>query len=202
MTLTSAAMLTAAAAAAVLVTSTSRPNPGPLKANAEWEQALVEAQSRDRAAKRPRSGARRRGRARSSARRLDEHALTPSTQRAVSPQRVVRDYYAALDGRRFRDAWSRLDASVQQGFGSFASWRHGYRRTRGHRLTDLRVTSEAGGAHRVTLVLEAADATPCGAPVARTFAVVWRLMLTGGDWRAIELRATKLTGEEPAEACT
>lgn len=112
----------------------------------------------------------------------------------------VRDYYAALDGRRFAAAWKMLAPSVQRAFGGFAAWRRGYARTVASSPGALRITPAAGGA-TVALTLRAADRAACGRTVTRRFAVTWQLARTDAGWRATAATARALAGAARAAVC-
>jgi hypothetical protein len=116
--------------------------------------------------------------------------------RGAAPGRVVRDYYAALDRRRFRVAWRRLEPGVRAGFGGFVVWRRGYGSTLGHRVEDVRVERD-GRSVAVRHDLVAVDRTPCGGTTERRFEVTWRLE----RGRATALTARKIAGVDPAQSC-
>ena len=109
-------------------------------------------------------------------------------------ERFVREYYAALDRRRFRAAWRMLAPGVQTAFGGFAAWRKGYGRTLSQAPGAIRVTGAGAGA-TVSLTLRAGD-NACGMTVERRFAVTWRLARTDAGWRATAASARKL-GPQP-----
>lgn len=113
---------------------------------------------------------------------------------APAAERFVREYYDALDGRRFRVAWRMLAPGVQTAFGGFAVWREGYGRTLSQAPGPIRVTAAGTGA-TVSLTLRAGD-NACGRIVERRFAVTWRLARTDAGWRATAASARKL-GPQP-----
>ena len=115
-------------------------------------------------------------------------------------ERFARDYYAALDERRFAVAWRMLAPGVQAAFGGQAAWRKGYARTVSSAPQSLRVTAAGGGA-TVGLMLRAGDRGACGKTVVRRFAVTWRLARTEAGWRATAATGRKLGGPEPAAVC-
>ena len=49
----------------------------------------------------------------------------------------MRDYYAALDERRFEDAWAVLSPAVRTRFGGFGHWKAGYAKTVSSEPKDL-----------------------------------------------------------------
>ena len=106
----------------------------------------------------------------------------------------MREYYAALDGRRFRVAWRMLAPGVQTAFGGFTAWRKGYGRTLSQAPEAVRVT--AAGAGATVGVTLAAEDNACGRIVERRFAVTWRLARTDAGWRATAASARKL-GPQP-----
>jgi hypothetical protein len=124
----------------------------------------------------------------------------PPTALPSSPRRFVRDYYAALDARRFAAAWKLLDPSLQARFGGFAPWRSGYKYTVANSPGSLQVTAAAGAA-TVGLTLRAGDRDACGKTVERRFAVTWRLARTEAGWRATAAEARTLSGAQPAADC-
>jgi hypothetical protein len=131
-------------------------------------------------------------------------APDPNLREAAPPpagaERFVRDYYAALDDRRFAAAWRMLAPSVQTAFGGFDKWRGGYARTVANSPGSLRVTPAGGGA-TVGLTLRAGDRDACGKTVVRRFAVTWQLARTEAGWRATAAAARALSGTTPAAAC-
>ena len=112
----------------------------------------------------------------------------------AAAERFVREYYDALDGRRFRVAWRMLAPGVQTAFGGFAAWREGYGRTLSQAPGPIRVTPAGAGA-TVSLTLRAGD-NACGRTVERRFAVTWRLARMDAGWRATAASARKL-GPQP-----
>ncbi|HYH90725.1 MAG TPA: hypothetical protein VEX67_15935 [Solirubrobacteraceae bacterium] len=120
--------------------------------------------------------------------------LAPAGSARAAAQRFVREYYAALDGRRFRVAWRMLAPGVQSAFGGFAAWREGYGRTLSQAPRAVRVTAAGAGA-TVDLTLVAED-NACGRIVERRFAVTWRLARKEAGWRATAASARKL-GPQP-----
>jgi hypothetical protein len=127
-------------------------------------------------------------------------ATPPPAAAPAGAERFVRDYYAALDERRFGAAWRMLAPSVQTAFGGFAKWRRGYARTLVSSPGELRVRPAGAGA-TVGLTLRAEDRDACGKTVARRFAVTWQLARTDAGWRATAAAARALSGAEPAAAC-
>ena len=129
-----------------------------------------------------------------------EGPAPPAAALPSSPQRFVRDYYAALDARRFAAAWKLLGPGVQARFGSFEVWRSGFKYTVANSPGSLQVTAAAGAA-TVGLTLRAGDRDACGKTVERRFAVSWRLARTEAGWRATAAEARTLSGAQPAAAC-
>ena len=130
---------------------------------------------------------------------LRERTLVPAAVLAGA-ERFVRDYYAALDRRRFVVAWRMLSPDVQSAFGGFALWRRGYARTVASSPGAFRVAPAAGGA-TVGLTLRAGDRDACGKTVVRHFAVTWHLARTDAGWRAADAAGRALAGAAPAAAC-
>ena len=110
----------------------------------------------------------------------------PATPGA-DPAGVVAEYYAALDARRFKAAWSTLAPPARARFRSFAAWRAGYATTLSNRPERI-VVSRQGSRATVQLVLVATDRSACG-PVHRSFTVRWSLVVVDGQWRAESLTA-------------
>jgi hypothetical protein len=123
-------------------------------------------------------------------------APAPAGPAPAGAARFVRSYYAALDSRRFANAWRMLTPPVQAAFGGFATWRKGFSRTVSSTPGAIRVTAAGGGA-TVGLTLRAGDRGACGKTVERRFAVTWRLVRTEAGWRAAAASARKLGGPEP-----
>ena len=112
----------------------------------------------------------------------------------------MRDYYAALDARKFGVAWQMLAPGVRSSFGTFAGWRKGYARTVSHSAGGLQVFPASDGAV-VWLTLRAGDRSACGTTVVRRFVVTWRLARTEAGWRATAADARKVGGPEPSAVC-
>ena len=119
---------------------------------------------------------------------------------AAAARDFVRDYYAALDARKFGVAWQMLAPGVRSSFGTFAGWRKGYARTVSHSAGDLQVFPVSDGAV-VWLTLRAGDRSACGTTVVRRFVVTWRLARTEAGWRATAADARKVGGPEPSAVC-
>ncbi len=120
--------------------------------------------------------------------------------RPAGAARFVRDYYAALNGRRFAAAWRMLTPAVRSAFGGFAAWRAGYARTVASMPGSVRVSPTGAGA-TVGLTLRAGDRGACGRTVVRRFAVTWRLARMDAGWRATAAAARLLSGAAPTAAC-
>jgi hypothetical protein len=123
-------------------------------------------------------------------------APAPPATVLAAARNFVRDYYAALDARKFAVAWHMLSPEVQSRFGSFAGWKQGYASTTSHTPGGVTVTPLGAGA-TVGLTLRAGDRGACGKTVERRFAVTWRLARTDAGWRATAASARKLSGPEP-----
>jgi hypothetical protein len=111
--------------------------------------------------------------------------LAPS----LTPEAVVRAYYADLDAKRFEAAWARLSPAVRESFGGFDGWRAGFATTVASTPEEL--AAEGG---MVRLVLVARDRC-AGGEMTRRFAVQWRLERTATGWRAAALTAAALPSE-------
>jgi outer membrane biosynthesis protein TonB len=116
---------------------------------------------------------------------------TPAAPAArPAPADFVRTYYAALDDRRFADAWKLLSPAVRTHFGTFAHWRAGYATTLASSPEDVKVVPAADGSATVRHVLVARDRTKCGGTVERRFAVTWKLAPAASGWTVANLSAT------------
>ncbi len=111
-------------------------------------------------------------------------------------QTFVREYYAAINARRFDVAWGMLAPEVQAAFGGFDVWRQGYEHTVSNSPRAVTVTAAGTGAS-VGLTLKAGDRGACGKTAERRFAVTWRLARTDAGWRATAASGRKLSGPEP-----
>jgi hypothetical protein len=112
----------------------------------------------------------------------------------------VRAYYAALDARRYAEAWKHLSPALKARFGGYAKWRAGYASTLSSRPEDFRTRVGADGSATVEHVLVARDRRACGVPAEQRFAVTWRLTRAGAGWSVGDLRAEtrKATTRRPA----
>ena len=194
----------AAAGAALLLTAaaTARTRPEPAPAT---PPGAASALARPRPGHRERAERPARRHARTKA--VPGDAAAPSaTPGAVAPParlapgEFVRAYYAALDARRFADAWNSLSPAVKSRFGGFAHWRAGYGTTLASVPQDLRVSPASGGAATIRLTLLARDRTSCGKPLERRFAVTGTLARAGTGWTLTRLSAA-LNGPRPADPC-
>ena len=99
----------------------------------------------------------------------------PVVTPATPPESVIRTYYAALDGRRFHDAWDMLSPAVRTALGDFAAWRAGYATTISSHPERIAVELD-GQVAAVSHDLAATDRSDC-AVVHRRFRVSWRLVV-------------------------
>lgn len=104
------------------------------------------------------------------------------------PASFIRDYYTALDARRFADAWASLSPTVQRAFGGFAHWRDGYAQTVSSRPRELVVASR-GDVVTVRHVLLARN-RDCA--TTQRFGMTWTLERVSDNWRVVELRGRVL----------
>ena len=109
---------------------------------------------------------------------------TPSKGAAT----FVRDYYDALDARRFEAAWAVLSPAVRRSFGGFDRWSAGYAGTISSRPQDIVVT-RADGTVSVRHVL-IADHRDCNGE--QRFSVTWNLERASRSWRVTGLQGTAL----------
>ncbi|MDA0162576.1 hypothetical protein OM076_20040 [Solirubrobacter ginsenosidimutans] len=117
-------------------------------------------------------------------------ALPGAAPDADAATAFVRDYYAALDERRFEDAWAVLSPAIQQRFGGFARWQAGYAQTAKSDPREL-ITRPDGGALIVNVRLVAHEKN-CDA--SQTFRVTWRLEPTADGWHVAGLQGIALGG--------
>ena len=117
-------------------------------------------------------------------------ADTASDPATAAPAAIafVRDYYAALDARRYADAWADLPPALRREFGGFARWKDGYARTVTSTPTDF-ATRADGDALIVSLRLAAHERNCSGV---QNFRVRWTLQRTSGTWRVAGLRGSEL----------
>jgi hypothetical protein len=125
----------------------------------------------------------------------------PKTGAAGDAAAFVRSYYAALDARRYEDAWKRLSPALKTRFGGYAKWRAGYGATLSSRPSAIKSSVAPDGSTTVEHVLVARDRAACGPPVEQSFAVTWRLMRSGAGWSVGDLRATARGGKPARPAC-
>ncbi|HEY6887433.1 MAG TPA: hypothetical protein VI300_06630, partial [Solirubrobacter sp.] len=102
----------------------------------------------------------------------------------------VRDYYSALDERRYADAWAVLSPAVRQRFGGFARWKAGYARTT--RSDPRNLTTRPDGTALIVSLRLVAHEKNCDAT--QTFRVTWRLEQNAGGWRVAGLQGIALGG--------
>ncbi len=97
----------------------------------------------------------------------------------------VREYYRALDEKRFEDAWDSLTPSLHTRFGGFGGWKAGYAKTLYSKPRNIIVTATGDGA-TVKHLLVARD-TNCSGE--RRFSVTWRLRRVSEQWSVTALTA-------------
>jgi hypothetical protein len=117
-------------------------------------------------------------------------AGTASDIASLAPAAIafVRDYYAALDARRYADAWADLPPTLRRAFGGFAHWKDGYAQTVTSTPTDF-ATRTDGDALIVSLRLAAHEKNCNGV---QNFRVKWTLQRVSGTWRVAGLRGSEL----------
>lgn len=113
--------------------------------------------------------------------------------KAADAETFVRDYYTALNERRFEDAWKTLSPAVKQRFGGFAHWKAGYAKTLYSKPRNIIVAAN-GDAVTVTHLLVARDE---GCSEAR-FNVTWTLTRSGERW-SVEALTASVDGANIAE---
>jgi hypothetical protein len=115
-----------------------------------------------------------------------EAPRTTASGDAADAERFVRDYYRALDERRFEDAWKTLSPAVKKRFGGFTDWKAGYAKTRYSKPRGIAVAA-SGGEVTVTHLLVARDE---GCATEGRFDVTWTLSRRGEQWRVTALSAS------------
>jgi hypothetical protein len=105
---------------------------------------------------------------------------------ADDARRFVRDYYRALDERRFEDAWTTLSPAVKKRFGGFTGWKAGYAKTLYSKPRTIAVTA-SGATVTVTHLLVARDE---GCSADSRFNVTWALNRSGEQWTVTALSAS------------
>jgi hypothetical protein len=100
----------------------------------------------------------------------------------------VRDYYRALDARRFREAWVWLAPSVRANFGGFARWEAGYART----ISSAPSAFVVGRDGEVTTVTHLLTARDRGCAGVQSYRVTWRLERAATRFRVVGLSAVAL----------
>jgi outer membrane biosynthesis protein TonB len=120
-------------------------------------------------------------------------ALDPETPPASEPvpraddaEQFVRDYYRALDEKRFEDAWNTLSPAVRKRFGGFTGWKAGYAKTLYSKPRNIAVTA-SGDNVTVTHLLVARDD---GCSAEGRFNVTWTLSRRAEQWSVTALTAS------------
>lgn len=117
-------------------------------------------------------------------------SAAPVSPLADEAAAFVREYYAALDERRFDDAWALLSPAVRKEFGGFARWKRGYARTVSSR--PRHITVRAVG--EPTVVEHRLAARDKGCAATQVFSVTWRLERAADTWTVVGLRGSALPG--------
>jgi endonuclease YncB( thermonuclease family) len=120
--------------------------------------------------------------------------LNVAEERRASAKLFMDVYYARVSGRRFRAAWGMLGRRVRRAFGSFQTWKAGYRRSLGVSLPGVR--GRLSGSRAVVNVrLRSRDRDACSGRIIRqTFRGSWVLAPRRGSWVAVRARIRKTGG--------
>jgi hypothetical protein len=100
-------------------------------------------------------------------------------------EEFVRGFYAAIDARRYDDAWASLPAAVRAQLGGFDAWTKGLDKTLSNAPRDMAVTTRGD---RVLVRLRLA-VLERGCPIARDYSVTWTLGHPAGEWTVSGLRS-------------
>ena len=117
---------------------------------------------------------------------------------------VVREFYAAVDAKRFSDAWGRFGPAIQQQLGGLATWQAGYAHTRSTRVDSVSGTASDPTHATVEVRLHSVDEDACTRSVTQRFAGTWTLRRVAGRWQASKLAIAKTGGGtlRQASRCT
>jgi hypothetical protein len=119
---------------------------------------------------------------------------TPTPYQSASLEQLVRDYYQAIDQRRYADAYAYL-SRAEQGRQSFADFERQFSRTlvsikvRSIDMVSMAGTSASLAAHTATVSQEGVRQVPA------CWRVDWRLVQEDGRWKRDAVSQT-------AESCT
>jgi hypothetical protein len=124
--------------------------------------------------------------------------------RGAAAATVVREFYAAVDAKRFSDAWPRLSSAIQQKLGGLDTWQAGYTHTRSTKVDSAVGTATDATHATVDVRLHSRDVDSCGRSVTQRFAGTWTLRRFSGRWQASNLAIDKTGGGtlRSASQCT
>ena len=117
---------------------------------------------------------------------------------AEQAERVVLDYYDAVDAGRYDKAWSLLAPGLQSELGGYSAWKAGYTTTVSTRATGVNATDATSGSATVALQLRSTDLDQCGDTVGQTFAGSWSLTRSGTAYLGSAFNVDKTGGATPA----
>jgi hypothetical protein len=119
-------------------------------------------------------------------------ARTLARARAVAG--VVRDYYADVDAKRLRGAWTRLSPPVHAQIGPYEAWEAGQETTVGIAVTSVHTRRVTVSEATVAVVLRSTSVDVCARTVHQRFAGTWSLSRQRRRWVATELHIAKTGG--------
>lgn len=107
----------------------------------------------------------------------------------LGPGGLVRHYFDLINQREFSRAWRLLDASVQEQFGGFESWRDGYGSSTETTVVSTDPSGVSGGEADLTVRIRATDSCD-GAAYVREFEGPWsvstsRQMIIAADFAQV-----------------
>ena len=134
-------------------------------------------------------------------------APTPTVDlgaRGEAAAAVVREFYSAIDAKRFSDAWGRFAPAIRKQLGGLATWQAGYTHTRSTRVDSVSGTASDPTHATVAVRLHSVDQDACRRSVTQRFAGTWTLRRVAGRWQASQLAIAKTGGGalRKASQCT
>jgi hypothetical protein len=123
-----------------------------------------------------------------------KRARARASARARAVAGVVRDYYADVDAKRLRAAWTRLSPVVQAQIGPYETWEAGQETTVGIAVTSVHTTRATASDATVAVALRSTSVDVCARTVHQRFAGTWSLSRQRGRWIATGLHIAKTGG--------
>jgi hypothetical protein len=121
----------------------------------------------------------------------------PTASLARRAERLVEQYYAAVDIGDYQSAWSLLSPELQSQLGGFYAWRDGYRFTIGTDVSGVRAIDGTAPSLTVTVNIGATDIDACGDEVHQNFAGTWTVESQAGGLLATDFDVDKISGGTP-----